>query len=1152
MFNLNQQKAIEIRNANILVSASAGSGKTKVLVSRIANMLVNGETDISRLLIVTFTKASAIEMQQRLISELTNIRQNATDKLLKDRLLKQIEDINLSDISTIHSFCSKLVRKYFYELNLDPSFKLIEHGLDDLKLIAINNVFNQYIADKDAQFEKMYYVFNEKRNQNTLISTIFNVCDILHKTNEIIKNNEDLCFSTNLQQNSAINFIQNYIINVSNQLLLKIKEYVKSIIITEEKFTQHLSNILNFLKNLLQENFEEQYNAICNYSFAMNRLKENKEDYAYIVNLVKTQIIDPIHKIFEKKSIEEIKRNIKESEWLTFKIIEVSERFNCEFFKLKQQKAILDLSDIENLTIDLLQIQHVRQELQASYDYIFIDEYQDTNQIQETIITSISQNNNLFMVGDAKQSIYGFRLCDPTIFCNKYALFQYEGVNQKIDLNKNYRSNKNILNFTNLVCSKCITEEVGKVNYAKNSMLETEIEINSVQNIPSVQIFAINKSKKEKQVVNVLECKPYSVMKAETNQDNESEILQTEARIIANQIHNLVGSTLKIKQENGFKEKIIKYSDICILSRTKKGYLQKLSALLNEYEIPVSAMYNENIYDYFEIKIIVNALKTISNMYDDVSLVSTLTNLYYFTYSELVVIKQKTNYKNFYECLLNFEKNSDSELYNKIQMFISDITNFKIKSSYLSLFELVNELIDKTNYLTMLNCLQQSKEKIANVNIFLNLLQSQKISINQFLQSLSNPLNKMGKDLSVNNGEDSVKLESIHSSKGLEYPIVILTNCGKDITAHINADAIQFNKNIGISCSAFDTENREKNSSVIQKIIKFANKSDEFEESLRLLYVALTRAKNNLVIVGETQIDKIEPIECSMDIKSCKSYMQLILSCFTKKTISSLKENRFIELENDIQINLLDIEKLKKKENKIEKNVLFEAQPISENQYNIIKNIFEYKYPYNLSTKLSVKNSVSELNHSDDPITTYNYVPKDLTITENVNVLSADKIGTAYHTVMQYINYDIETLDEISLLIENLNKNNKLTQEEIHAIDINKIFNCVQQVKKLINKDSVLKREQQFIMLEKHCNLIKESKLNDEVLVQGIIDLIIVNKDKTYIIDFKTTRANENVLRNIYSKQLELYEKATKYAINSNKTVKLIYSFENNKFITLI
>ena len=1157
MLNKNQQLAVDKQNSNLLVSASAGSGKTHVLITRIVKLILEEKTDVSKLLVVTFTNASAEELKQRLTNKLSEELNNISSQEIRQRLLNQIEEIPLSDISTIHSFCVKLVRRYFYELNLDPAFKLVIDGLSDLKLKAINNVLDRYMNSSDAEFEKLYFALNDNRSKTKLINLVLSVCSKLEKTAD--KQDVLNCFSDNLNTNSATIYANSFIKNTANILINKIKLFISQIPYSNDTFVQNYSLLLNHLLNLAKtDDFITNFVNIINFKPKSNgkTLNENKEDYAFILDLYKKEFLDKFKDLFNGyKEISQIQNNITNSSWLTKKLFEIADEYQKEFYLLKQEKAILDLTDIVSLTVKLLKNEKIKNEIQNCYDYIFIDEYQDTDSVQEFILTSIAKHNNMFMVGDIKQSIYGFRLCDPTIFSNKYALFEFvssaseQKDNVKINLNLNYRSNVDILNFVNKVCSKCLTTNLGKINYKLDAMLETEVNVNAIKNIPSVQIFAINKIEKEKNVVNLEDIKPYSVKNASVNVDEDNLILETEAKIIASQILSIVGSELEIEENNKIVTRKIKYSDICILSRTRINYFDKLASKLLQYEIPVNIAVKNDIYSTIEVKMLVDMLNIISNFNNDICLSSVMLNFYNFSYQDLVEIRKNYTLDNFYNAVLNFSESINGEIYSKIQTMLNGITNFRLISSYITVYELLEKIIESCDYLLLINSMENSNEKLFNLNLFLNSIKNSNLTINEFISSLSNPINTNLKEFNIDSGEDSVTLQTIHNSKGLEYPVVILCNTGKDITrSQSTQNEISFNKDIGLSFASVDIENRTKDKSVIENIIKFKNKRESFEEYLRLLYVALTRAKNNLIVVGEVNFDKLNVISDEIDVLHSKTFMQLILNSFNKTEINKIMHNAITYFDSNVVVHNVKSEDVNfNTTSKKFNNVFYNLNNFEDEK--VIENTFNFNYKNLESTKLSVKNTVSQLNIKDDEFVSYNYAPKKLVLEEN-NILPPDKKGTLYHLVMQNINFNISSLKEVETELKNMLSKNIITQLELENINQTQILNCVLCLKNYLKPNSVIYKEQPFVMLENYNNIVA-SNATDEVLVQGIIDLIIQNEDATYVIDYKTTLGSEKHLLDLYSTQLNLYGLSVSHALEKDNVIKLIYSFELNKFIEI-
>lgn len=1157
--NKEQQKAVAERNKNLLVSASAGSGKTKVLITRIASMIASKETEISKILVTTFTRLASNEMKTRLVLALTELRESAETEEEKNYLLSQIEDVSVSDISTLHSFCVKMVRKYFSELGIDPGFRLIEDdSLYDFKLRAINKVFKEYSESNDKDFLAVFEAFNEKRNADNLNQAIFKVCEILHKTDENFLDMVNSSFSENVNENSALGYFNNYICDVAENSRTECENFLQNETVSDQAKTR-LDSVVTFLESISKNNsFAGNFAVVSSFKFPY-AIKDEPE-YSNLIKSVKENIKECTSKTFcDCTELDEILKNIQCSKKITLKIIEISRKFEEIFRKIKDDNAVLDLNDIEKLMLKLLENEKIKQQIVSEYDYIFVDEYQDTNPIQEQILTSISNGTNLFMVGDVKQSIYGFRLCDPDIFSAKYAMFKYDGTNTKIDLNYNYRSNKEILEFCNLIFNNIMREQVGKVNYQKDAKFKTEISVNPVSDTPSVQIHIIPKRENIKNTIYLKDTEIYSVKNHKFVEENEEDYLQAEARVVASQILPMINKPIIINENGKTTEKIVKFSDICILSKTKKGYLQKLGSYLARYDIPVSVVYSDDLISHYEIKTLVSFLKCIFNSYDDINLISTMKSLIgNFSLDEIATIREKfPQEKYFYLACNRYESEIKDNISKKLATMREKLERYKLKSGFVSVYELLSEIIDDNLILEYYSASENGKQLVANIELFLASLKGKKYAENlvDFIDYVDNPIKDSKADLTLENGENSVKLDSIHASKGLEYPVVFVVGCGNNLRKNVS-DKIIFDKSVGISTSAYDLDERLKEKSIVENIIKIAKNKSEFEEYIRLLYVALTRAKNNLFIVGTQDIEKIKQINTIFDIYSAKTYMELIIGSLGKENIEKIKNgenyfslNQLTTGEGEVYVHS-DSQVFKKaiKTELMPRDVICNA---SDEICKKVDEIFNKKYTNEKSVSLALKNTVTEIYTEENNQTNFNFKPKNLSVKENENFSSdALTVGNAYHKVMQFVNYNCLNLQEVNNEIEKMRKENKISVLEKEIIQPEKILSCLEAIRPLVS-DANIQREKPFILLDEHKNVVKNSTLSDKVLVQGVVDLIIRKEKEIYVLDFKTTKQSEKILAEEYKTQLEIYSKAVSESFGIPVSNKFIYSFFLDKLIKI-
>ena len=474
-----QQQCIDERNKNLLISASAGSGKTSTMIERIKTMIINGEASVQDLLVITFTKASASDMKNKLVEGLEKI-ENKSD-FIKEQLL----EINLANISTIHSFCSKLIRTYFYEVGLDPSFVLIDEiESNSLKDKALTKLIDDAFVENDENFIKIYEILSTKRSEESLRSIILNFHNF---TTNLV--DPDKWFEKTIKETYSLDFARNSTINYLNdyhtQIFVELKQRTQGIRVSlmnagQEKLVKHLNEIasnldvikpeLNFVEN--KENSKKFDEKFARFP-VIKDADEIKEFVKSFCDEIKEKVKDAkefylnFDENFVKKQIEENKKVVE----LLYSYVK---KFDALYSELKRDKVALDFSDLEKYTLKLFLNDVIAETIRNKFKFVFVDEYQDINEVQEKLITLVSKDDNLFMVGDVKQSIYRFRGSEPQIFVDKYNYYKTgaSSKNKSIDLNHNFRSHSNILNFSNEIFMRSMTKDFGGVDYVSSSMLK--------------------------------------------------------------------------------------------------------------------------------------------------------------------------------------------------------------------------------------------------------------------------------------------------------------------------------------------------------------------------------------------------------------------------------------------------------------------------------------------------------------------------------------------------------------------------------------------------------------------------------------------------------------------------------------------------------
>lgn len=1096
-----QKEAISFIDNNLLISASAGSGKTQVLLEKVVYLIEKGYK-LKDILMVTFTNLASNEMKSKLENMLTTKFEETGD----EKFFNALKEINCSNISTIDSFCQKLVKQYYYFLNIEPNFEIKdENYINILKSQALNNTIEYYLQNKDEEFIKLSNLFVYKRDYDVFKNEIMSFYNFLiSKPNkyEFIQNLINLSYNENLEENYLINKFINYV----NENLSYYKKKLEEIKLSAEQIASNklvdLTNIMLASITFYFKDFTSMQKTFINkLELPDIRISKNSEVEEVLVKEKLQEIKKQIKKMYDNfkeiLSVDILKLNddFKTSKNLLTKFVTVIETFENYFTKLKKQENILDFNDLETLSIKLLNNDEISNEIISNFKFIFVDEYQDTNSIQEEILKKLSKNCKRVMVGDLKQSIYAFRECNPQIFNDKMQNYK-DGLNGKvIKLNKNFRSISPILEFSNNIFSNLMREENANYSYLLDGM------------------FVCGKTDKfcDKNSI-----KPINILVNNKNSENKINTERNENILVLNAINNLLNQKII---ENGV-ERNLTYKDIAIISRKRSEKLKNLCEFLSEYKVPTSVKYKEKIYQSFEVKLITSYLKLLYNFNEEISLVSVLKNLYDFTDNDLLIIK-KDNL-----CVDLLEFNGENSIKNKINRFLSDYDYFKKLLGELSIKDLITEIINKTKLdLVMLKC--YGKISAERIKVFINSLSDDLFSLKDFIESVSKTQN-CNFEILKSDGENSVTIDTFHSTKGLEYNAVIIYSAGDRIFS-INTSNLIYNASLGIGIYKFNEQEKSKEKDLIYSIIKILNKQEEFNEETRLSYVAFTRAKYFLTIIGSVNCGNLRKEENYIKFLDFNSYIGLIFS------------SRFETDDVEVKILNEDCEIFDKNEEKTIDNRTINLD------FAVFDKYFSEQYKNIKSTNIQLKNSVTSLSEEDKPI----YNISNFKLTDNDSEDYA-LIGNLYHYSLEKLPFNIQTKEELHNKLINLIENKLLPNNTIEYVDENKLLLAIKCMGKLSNNYVKIYKEKMFMLNIKYSDIFKNSNIDDKILIQGIIDLIIEKDDEIILVDYKTSRLNDINLIKKYALQLSLYETAIKNYFKNKKITKYIYSIFLDKLINIV
>ena len=1233
-----QKQAIYEKGNNILVAAAAGSGKTAVLVERIINKIINENVDIDRLLVVTFTNSAASEMRERVLKAIyKKIDENPAD----ERLQRQVTLLNKSSICTIDSFCLDVVRNNFFEIDLSNNFRIADTTeIEILQQDTLEELFEEKYENNDEDFLKLINTYTEYRDDTPLkdlITTIYKYIQSnpypekwLHEKIEMFNFPEDI--NKDFSKTSWGEILLKQIKDIVDDGVYQLKPEVEKL-----SQVQELSKSYEFLKGnlqqleLLQSNLESWDKAYTIYnSIDFGRwMVDSKIKTEEKINAQKTRskVIDSLKSVADKVLVMDSQESFKDISHM-YKILKKLENIILEFIqkfsKKKKEKNIVDFSDIEHFALKILLDENgkpteIAKKYQEKFEEIAIDEYQDSNLVQEYILTSISRGNNIFMVGDVKQSIYKFRQARPDLFLDKYRRYKLKKQKTKeedlkIQLFKNFRSRKEVLDFSNFIFSNIMSEELGELNYTEEEYLNLGANYIETGADLKTEIDVIQIEPKEEENENIEDLEVETEQESLDDEDFKEEIerkedIEVEAQFVANKIKQLVENKFQVYDTKNKIQRDIKYKDIVILLRSTKTSAPIFEKEIIKLGMPVFSDSSSEYLESLEIQTILNLLKIIDNPLQEIPLVATMRSIIGgFTDNDLVEIRLCDKYDNFYTTMLKAKLNVNNKLRLKIERFLINLEMWRKEQEYLSLAEFIWKIYNDTGYFNYVGLMKNGELRQANLKMLFEIAkQCENISFKglynfiNYIEKIKTSSKDMDSARVIGENDDVIRIMSIHKSKGLEFPVVILSNTGKQFNLQDLNQKILLHPELGIGVKYIDYDIQIRYDTLSKRAIRSKIKLETLSEEMRVLYVALTRAKEKIIITGFTKKEKIDKMMENVEkyenlsvmlLQNAKSYLEwlMLIYNYNKEKMKELATINYYKKEDIIK--MYEKENEKKQEEDIYKNIIkkLEEYPKDEKLEKQIKEKLNYIYPYIESTIIPTKTSVTEIkqikmegiNKQDIKGTIVEYInieklnnikdnynktienskteelpkPKFLQSDGDMNITSAEK-GTLIHLCMQKLDVKKQeyNIEEIKELVEKLVVKKIITQQEANVINLNKILQFTKSnIWKEITKSQTVEQEKPFY-INIPAKEIYNKNVEEKILVQGIIDLYYINqKGELILVDFKTDYVpdrQEDILINKYKTQLYLYKKALEISLEKKVDKTYIYSTYLEKEIML-
>ena len=1241
-----QQQVIDLRNRNILVSAAAGSGKTAVLVERIVKIITdkNHPVDIDHLLIVTFTNAAAAEMRERI--------GNAIEKALDEQpgnehLLRQLTLIHNAQITTIDSFCLYVVRNHFHEIDLEPNFRIGDEG--ELKLLrkdVLGRVLEQNYEEPSEAFSDFVEGYASGRTDAAL--------------NEMILQLYEFSRSYPWPEKWLDSFVGAYRIETREELdraewLAPLTENICFVLKDCEQLLKQALAITqqddgpDMYEKAVQSDLEKyeglsRLTSFCELSGALSDIKydrlassrgfEGNPDKLELVKSLREQAKDVVKKLCKQYffcSPEMMIEQLERTEPMLEEVVRLTKQFADEFAAAKRRKNLVDFHDVEHFALQILvdeeteKAKKTAEEFRDTFEEIMIDEYQDSNEVQETLLRSISREergeNNIFMVGDVKQSIYRFRLARPELFMKKYDSYSLEeSTTQRIDLHKNFRSREEVLTCTNDIFYKIMVRSLGNVEYDAEAALYPGASYPvSADFTPEILLADSND---------------------ELLEDTELSDKKTlEAKIVAEEIRHLM-KTQPVTDKATGELRAARYSDIVILLRSLSGWADSLVEVLNGNGIPAHTVSSTGYFSTVEVQTVLSMLRLLDNPRQDIPMAAVLRSpMAGLTDEELAVLRLEDGSVPFHEAVLELAEGlyeedgqkeiSDSEAdseadqkqgrnadgkkeddiettaHRKLLKFYKKYRQLRQLVPDTPIHELIEIILRETGYGHYVAAMPAGNRRTANLNMLLEKAAAyEKTSYKglfhfvRYIDELQKYDVDFGEADMVGENEDVVRIMSIHKSKGLEFPIVIVSGMGKNFNKQDTRSKMVLHPELGIGLDYMDGKKRIKSPTIAKKAIAKQIDLENLGEELRVLYVALTRAKEKLILTG-TLKDAPEKLEFFRQQANLSKAADRPLSYLTREGASgyldwilpavlSYGDKYPVRIVEAAELVLDEVEnQLEQNENLTER--IGEIKAADPQLVGQLKQRFSQRYPYQTDILRKNKYSVSELKHRamrerfeaeqeetvpaflEEPVTPT--IPLFIQREESVEQETPNRgalRGTAVHRVMEC--YDFASEKSVHEQMEAMEKEEKITADMRALVREQTVADFVSSETgkrmALAQRGGALYREKPFVMgfteeeLERYGfgagaqmieneaqtenaqqeimseNVSQENHMHEEdlTLIQGIIDVFWIEDDGITVLDYKTDRVDTaQELIDRYATQLKLYADALERVFATRK-----------------
>ncbi|PMC40353.1 helicase-exonuclease AddAB subunit AddA [Bacillus sp. UMB0899] len=1223
-----QWKAIVASGQDILVAAAAGSGKTAVLVERIIRKILNRENpvDVDSLLVVTFTNASAAEMRSR-IGE-------ALEKALKENpsslhLRRQLTLLNKASISTLHSFCLQVVRKYYYLINIDPSFRIADQTEGQLLIDEVlDEMFEEeYSLEDNEEFFDLVDRYTSDRSDLELQSLIRELYFFSrsHPTPTVWLDQLTEMYDIDENDIDSLPFITYLLQDIEMQLTGAKDQLLQAMELTKQPAgpaprAENLEDDLKQISDIIAH--KDSWDKLGEHlkNFKMTRAKIVKGDQydksltdqvTSLRNAAKKQIEQLRDELFTRplaayiQDFEHLKPVVK-------KLVSLVQQFADRYEGMKKEKGIVDFADLEHYCLQILQTEEGQPSEAALYYKqqfveVLVDEYQDTNLVQESILKLVTKDEeatgNLFMVGDVKQSIYRFRLAEPFLFLSKYKRFTQvpENTGMRIDLSKNFRSRSEVLDGTNYLFKQIMGETVGEIvydhdaelklgaDYPKNLQMSTELLL--------VERGGVETDAEKEEAEGVFD-------------EQELETVQLEARLMAKKIKTLIDEQFQIYDRAIGGTRNITYRDVVILLRSMP-WAPQIMEEFKQAGIPVYANLSNGYFEATEVAIMLSVLKIIDNPFQDIPLASALRSpVVGLSENELALIRTYDRKGTFYDAVKAFITSGEQahkELFHKLNPFIELLQGWRDLARQGSVSDLIWQLYRDTKFFDFVGGMPGGKQRQANLRaLYDRARQYEATSFRglfrflRFIERMQDRGDDLGAARALGEQEDVVRLMTIHSSKGLEFPVVFVAGLSKQFNMMDLNKKYLLDKELGFGTKLINPKLRVSYPTLPYIALKKKMRMELLAEEMRVLYVALTRAKEKLYLLGTLKdpnktitnwrnlVSHTEWLLPDFERAKAKSYLDWIGPALIRHKDCIVLSDGQICFEEEIAghpsrwtIESVKGEELKetyKAEQELNHELLTsiqegEAVSIESELKDTVCDQLSWSYPYKQATRSRSKQSVTELKRQQEVQDEYSdqqllQKPAAQSLLFNrpgfmqtKSITPAEK-GTAMHAVMQHINLQEEITEKtIKHKVDELVQREILTPELANVIDVNQVasFFSSDLGQRMVNAKNVYREVPFSYALD--AEQLYENMKDEPILIQGVIDCLFEDEQGTVLLDYKTDTvkgrfnqdriAVEELLKNRYRVQIDLYTKAVEDILHRPLQEKYLFFFDGGYLINM-